>query len=153
MSLSEILVLFLGGCLLIVSCFFLVKNIFVLFLSISSRKWVKTIGTIRTSNLSKYRDENCEQYLAEVEYEYKYGTKKYRSNNLFFGYMMTSNFYYHKSIVERYILGSTVEVYHHPREPELSTLIIGVQTHIMGRLLLFLVMACAGLLMIISVWC
>lgn len=150
MSLAEIIVVVLGGCLFVLSFYFLIKNMSTLFLSMSSRKWVKTKGTIISSDLCKFVDQNSEQYQAKVEYEYKFEMEKYRSTNLYFGYMMTSNFYYHKNIVDKYIPGINVEVYNHPNKPELSTLVVGVQNHLLGRLAFCFAGISVGLVMIIT---
>ena len=115
--------LFLGGGLAI--CAFGLRGCYY---AGASLHWPVTEGIVTESRISRSRGGNRTTYSPEVRYRYQIDGRVYDGDRIYFsGIDLSSNHDYALDITARYAVGRVVEVYHHPRDPELAVLQPGIR--------------------------
>jgi hypothetical protein len=86
----------------------------------SSRRWPRTPGVIVSSGLVEKRSGTKSTETPDVEYEYRVDGRVLRGNRISFHEVHGPRF--SQALVDRYPVGTAVEVSYHPSKPELCVL-------------------------------
>ncbi len=112
----------------------------------TSTNWPKVKAIVKSSCLKAKRvGDGHTYYSPDIEYQYSLDSKHYSSNN--FTYMGTFGLSkeYSDKYINKYTVGSEIEVSYNPKTPEVAVIIPGVHWgQYTSMLLLTLIFFCCG---------
>lgn len=122
--------------LLLIGVFLLCFGIWQIFREIAPRNWPLVPGIIVSVNLSKqYAGRGGYQYVPEIEYEYLYDDKAFRSSQRRPGNYTSGQLVTGDAICNRYPVGGKITVFVNPKNPARAFLEYGVTP--LGWILIF----------------
>ncbi|REL27060.1 DUF3592 domain-containing protein [Thalassotalea euphylliae] len=110
---------------------------FVLFAIFDFRKrlWAKTDALITKSEVRTYKDsDDSDTFEPDIEYEYVFNGKKYKSNTIGFGISGTGTRKPAEELLGEFALNWKVRVFVNPKDPSQSTLKPGLGYHHLGAM-------------------
>lgn len=116
----------------------------ILFMARKSQQWPSVEGLIEESDLSSARDD----LLPHIIYSYSVSQQSYRQAMKFSG-DITPTQEFAQSYVDKYPVGSRVQVYYNPAKPEIATLEPGMGKGDWLILVIGLVMILFGFLLLL----
>ena len=104
--------------LLVIGIFLLVFGTWQIFREIAPRNWPQVPGIIVSINLLKQpTGRGGYQYVPEIEYEYLYGEKAFRSSKRRPGNYTSGQLVTGEAICNRYPVGEKIAVFVNPKKP------------------------------------
>lgn len=125
--------------------------IYLVQISKDTKKWPSVRGEMLNSEIDRYDVGENFSYKTNIEYQYILNKKIYKSNRIFYGDFLRTNFMYtSKGKMKEYIENKELNVYYNPQKPYRSVLKVGINSAIYNFLVVAICCILLGIAMIIN---